>query len=42
MSGYSNEIATRGLDGARLAGFLRKPFSVADLRSTMGRALSEN
>jgi PAS domain S-box-containing protein len=42
MSGYSNEIATRGLDADRLAGFLRKPFSVADLRSTMGRALTAN
>jgi PAS domain S-box-containing protein len=40
MSGYSTEIATRGLDADRLAGFLRKPFSVADLRSTMGRALN--
>jgi CheY-like chemotaxis protein len=41
MSGYSNEIATRGVDPG-LAGFLRKPFTVADLRSTMGRALTSN
>jgi CheY-like chemotaxis protein len=40
MSGYSDEVATRGLDALGLAGFLRKPFSVADLRSTMGRALT--
>jgi PAS domain S-box-containing protein len=38
MSGYDDEKATRRLKKVGLAGFLRKPFSVADLRSTMGRA----
>jgi signal transduction histidine kinase/ActR/RegA family two-component response regulator len=38
MSGYDDE-RTRPLTDAGLAGFLRKPFSVGDLRSTMDRAL---
>jgi len=40
MSGYSDEDATGRLTAAGAAGFLRKPFSVADLRSTMDRALA--
>jgi CheY-like chemotaxis protein len=40
MSGYVEESTTRELAEAGLAGLLRKPFSVADLRSTMTRALS--
>jgi nitrogen-specific signal transduction histidine kinase/CheY-like chemotaxis protein len=39
MSGYNDEQATRPLTDAGLAGFLQKPFSVADLRATMERAL---
>jgi CheY-like chemotaxis protein len=39
MSGLDHTIAMRILGDVGLAGFLRKPFSVADLRSTMGRAL---
>jgi PAS domain S-box-containing protein len=41
MSGYNDEKATRRLTDAGMAGFLRKPFSVADLRSTIGGALPE-
>ena len=40
MSGYSEEDATGRLADAGAAAFLRKPFSVADLRSTMDRALA--
>jgi len=39
MSGYNDENATGRLAAEGLAGFLRKPFSVSDLRSTMHRAL---
>jgi CheY-like chemotaxis protein len=35
MSGYSDEKARRRLTEAGMVAFLRKPFSVADLRSTM-------
>ncbi|HUE30649.1 MAG TPA: PAS domain S-box protein [Verrucomicrobiae bacterium] len=38
MSGYSDEKATDGLAEAGLAGFLRKPFSVADLEKALGDA----
>jgi len=38
MSGYSDEKATGGLAEAGLAGFLRKPFSVADLEKALGDA----
>ena len=38
MSGYSDERATGGLAEAGLAGFLRKPFSVADLEKALGDA----
>jgi CheY-like chemotaxis protein len=40
MSGYNDEQATRPLADAGLAGFLQKPFSVADLRATMDRVLA--
>ena len=40
MSGYVEESTTRELVDTGLAAFLRKPFSVADLRSTMTRALA--
>jgi PAS domain S-box-containing protein len=40
MSGYSEEMVARRLNDIGVAGFLRKPFSVTDLRSTMGRALT--
>jgi CheY-like chemotaxis protein len=40
MSGYGEERVTGELGGNGLAAFLRKPFSVADLDSTMGRALA--
>jgi CheY-like chemotaxis protein len=40
MSGYSEETVARRLNDTGVAGFLRKPFSVTDLRSTMGRALT--
>jgi CheY-like chemotaxis protein len=40
ISGYNDEGTTRRLTAAGLAGFLRKPFSVSDLRSTMDRALA--
>ncbi len=40
ISGYNDEGTTRRLAAAGLAGFLRKPFSVSDLRSTMDRALA--
>jgi len=40
ISGYNDERTTRRLADAGLAGFLRKPFSVGDLRSTMDRALA--
>src|SRR5438445_4290745 len=33
MSGYSEETVTQRLNGVGIAGFLRKPFSVTDLRS---------
>ena len=39
MSGYSEEVASGRLADAGAAAFLRKPFSVTDLRSTMDRAL---
>jgi PAS domain S-box-containing protein len=39
ISGYNDERTTRRLAEAGLAGFLRKPFSVADLRTMMDRAL---
>src|SRR6185295_4490913 len=39
MSGYNDEKTTRRLTDAGMAGFLRKPFSVADLRSTIGGTL---
>jgi PAS domain S-box-containing protein len=38
MSGYHDEKATGGLAEAGLAGFLRKPFSVADLQKALGEA----
>jgi len=38
MSGYSDEKTTGGLAEAGLAGFLRKPFSVADLEKALGDA----
>jgi PAS domain S-box-containing protein len=40
MSGYNDERTTRRLLEEGSAEFLRKPFSVADLRSTMERALT--
>ena len=40
ISGYNDERASRLLGEAGLAGFLRKPFSVGDLRSVMDRALA--
>jgi CheY-like chemotaxis protein len=40
MSGCGEERVTREVAEAGRAAFLRKPFSVADLRSTMGRALA--
>jgi PAS domain S-box-containing protein len=39
MSGYNDEPTTRRLTQLGLSAFLRKPFSVADLRSTIGKAL---
>ena len=39
MSGYNEEDTTGRLTDAGAAAFLRKPFSVADLRSTMEHAL---
>ena len=42
MSGHSDDRATGGLLEAGLAGFLRKPFSVGDLRATMERALGDS
>jgi signal transduction histidine kinase/CheY-like chemotaxis protein len=39
MSGYDDEQTMRRLVEAGSSGFLRKPFSVADLRSMMGKAL---
>src|SRR5262249_36772315 len=39
MSGYSADDAPGRLADAGAAGFLRKPFSVADLRSMMDRTL---
>jgi CheY-like chemotaxis protein len=39
MSGYDDEQTMRRLVDAGSSGFLRKPFSVADLRSMMGKAL---
>ncbi|TMB49753.1 MAG: PAS domain S-box protein, partial [Deltaproteobacteria bacterium] len=41
MSGYSDEKATGPLAEAGLAGFLRKPFSVADLEKALGGAARE-
>ena len=41
MSGYDDERTTRRLAADGLAGFLRKPFSVADLRSTMHVAIGD-
>ncbi|HJQ83156.1 MAG TPA: PAS domain S-box protein [Candidatus Binatia bacterium] len=38
MSGYDDERTTRRLTDLGLAGFLRKPFSVGDLRSIMQQA----
>ena len=38
MSGYNDAKATGGLAEAGLAGFLRKPFSVADLEKALGDA----
>jgi len=38
MSGHNDEKATGTLFEAGLAGFLRKPFSVGDLRETMAKA----
>ncbi len=38
MSGHNDERATGTLFEAGLAGFLRKPFSVGDLRATMSKA----
>ena len=40
ISGYNDDRTTQRLSEAGLAGFLRKPFSVSDLRSTMDRALA--
>src|SRR6185369_3847229 len=40
MSGYVEESTTRELAEGGLAALLRKPFSVADLRSTMSRAFA--
>jgi CheY-like chemotaxis protein len=40
MSGYGEESAAQELAGVGSAAFLRKPFSVADLGATMGRALA--
>jgi len=42
MSGYDDERTTRRLAADGLAGFLRKPFSVADLRATMHDAIGES
>jgi PAS domain S-box-containing protein len=39
MSGYNDEQTMRRLTERGVAAFLRKPFSVADLRSTIGKAL---
>jgi len=41
MSGYNDERTTQRLAADGLAGFLRKPFSVADLRATMDDAIGE-
>ena len=40
MSGFNEDTTRDRLADIGLAGFLRKPFSVADLRSTMDRALN--
>jgi two-component system, cell cycle sensor histidine kinase and response regulator CckA len=40
MSGYNEQMATGRLTEPGLAGFLRKPFSAAELRSTVDRALT--
>jgi two-component system cell cycle sensor histidine kinase/response regulator CckA len=40
MSGYAEHTVTERLGAGRLAGFLRKPFSVTELRATVERALT--
>ncbi len=40
MSGYNEQAVAERLGAGDLAGFLRKPFSVAELRSTVDRALT--